>query len=375
MLPGELLERTEVVAGPVTGGALLAHTMAGLLDGRRALTPPAVAASRRSPIVKARPRSSSCVISTPVTSPAGACCSPTTCGTRGDVRAVRRARRARRRNGHRDGGDLRPARGGRRSRRAQLRARRVPGAGELPGGGMPDVPRRRADHDVLSILTVAQGDAGLVARAPVSRLQPRGLGRRSGAAGAAVRATRGSGDRRVLRRGAGLRPGRQRARLDLDAVPHHGRPRRRSSCARSIRRRRIPSCGRWCTAGRAASISPRCCGSCGRCSSGRDRSRRSSPRAWRPADVDVGGALDSFSRRALGARRAAGLRPRAEARRRLLLLSAAVGRQRLQAAEPVPALDGAQRRSRSRRLAFGPARAADRAARHAHHPARRAACG
>lgn len=39
-LPGELLERTEVVAGPVTGGALLAHTMAGLLDGRRSLTHP-----------------------------------------------------------------------------------------------------------------------------------------------------------------------------------------------------------------------------------------------------------------------------------------------------------------------------------------------
>lgn len=38
LLPGELLERTEVVAGPATGGALLAHTMAGLLDGRRALT-------------------------------------------------------------------------------------------------------------------------------------------------------------------------------------------------------------------------------------------------------------------------------------------------------------------------------------------------
>jgi orotate phosphoribosyltransferase len=39
-LPADLLERTEVVAGPVTGGALLAHTMAGLLDGRRALTHP-----------------------------------------------------------------------------------------------------------------------------------------------------------------------------------------------------------------------------------------------------------------------------------------------------------------------------------------------
>ena len=40
VLPIDLLERTEVVAGPATGGALLAHTIAGLLDGRRALTHP-----------------------------------------------------------------------------------------------------------------------------------------------------------------------------------------------------------------------------------------------------------------------------------------------------------------------------------------------
>lgn len=37
-LPADLLARTDVVAGPATGGALLAHTLAGLLDGRRALT-------------------------------------------------------------------------------------------------------------------------------------------------------------------------------------------------------------------------------------------------------------------------------------------------------------------------------------------------
>ena len=40
VLPGELLASTDVVAGPATGGALLAHTLAGLLDGRRALTHP-----------------------------------------------------------------------------------------------------------------------------------------------------------------------------------------------------------------------------------------------------------------------------------------------------------------------------------------------
>src|SRR3954454_22724522 len=40
LLPSELVQGTEVVAGPVTGGALLAHTMAGLLDSRRSLTHP-----------------------------------------------------------------------------------------------------------------------------------------------------------------------------------------------------------------------------------------------------------------------------------------------------------------------------------------------
>src|SRR5262245_8765557 len=40
LLSGDLVERTEVVAGPVTGGALLAHTLAGLLDSRRSLTHP-----------------------------------------------------------------------------------------------------------------------------------------------------------------------------------------------------------------------------------------------------------------------------------------------------------------------------------------------
>ncbi len=40
LLPSDLVQRTEVVAGPVTGGALLAHTIAGLLDSRRSLTHP-----------------------------------------------------------------------------------------------------------------------------------------------------------------------------------------------------------------------------------------------------------------------------------------------------------------------------------------------
>ena len=41
VLPPSMVEETEVVAGPVTGGALLAHTIAGLLDSRRQITRPA----------------------------------------------------------------------------------------------------------------------------------------------------------------------------------------------------------------------------------------------------------------------------------------------------------------------------------------------
>lgn len=38
VLPASVLDQAEVVAGPATGGALLAHTIAGLLDSRRAIT-------------------------------------------------------------------------------------------------------------------------------------------------------------------------------------------------------------------------------------------------------------------------------------------------------------------------------------------------
>lgn len=40
-LPIDLVNATEVVSGPVMGGALLAHTIAGLLDGHRPLSHPA----------------------------------------------------------------------------------------------------------------------------------------------------------------------------------------------------------------------------------------------------------------------------------------------------------------------------------------------
>jgi len=40
VLPASVTAAAEVVAGPTTGGALLAHTMAGLLDSRRELSRP-----------------------------------------------------------------------------------------------------------------------------------------------------------------------------------------------------------------------------------------------------------------------------------------------------------------------------------------------
>ena len=41
LMPATMIEHADVVAGPATGGALLAHTIAGLLDSRRKLTEPA----------------------------------------------------------------------------------------------------------------------------------------------------------------------------------------------------------------------------------------------------------------------------------------------------------------------------------------------
>lgn len=38
LMPAAIVEDADLVAGPVTGGALLAHTIAGLLDSRRMLT-------------------------------------------------------------------------------------------------------------------------------------------------------------------------------------------------------------------------------------------------------------------------------------------------------------------------------------------------
>ena len=41
VMPADFIDQAEVIAGPATGGAIVAHTVAGLLDGRRPMTHPA----------------------------------------------------------------------------------------------------------------------------------------------------------------------------------------------------------------------------------------------------------------------------------------------------------------------------------------------
>jgi hypothetical protein len=146
VLPASILEQTEVVAGPVTGGALLAHTMAGLLDSRRPIARPATLFAPFSP---------------------DADCGHTlsrfyqqqVSGRRvllvDDVRNTGQTGALRRPGGtgrwyrRRDRTDLRPDGGDGRSRRTEHRPRRIQSAGELPGWRVSDVQGRPADHVVL----------------------------------------------------------------------------------------------------------------------------------------------------------------------------------------------------------------------------------
>ena len=84
---------------------------------------------------------------------------------------------------------------------------------------------------------------------------------------------------------------------------------------------------------------------------------------------NVGPALDSFSARALATDMRAAYGKRVPRQRGVsVLLSAACCRQRLQAAQSVPAVDGSTRRDRPWRLVEGLACATDRAARYPRHP-------
>ena len=149
VLPAQLLEQTDIVAGPATGGALLAHTIAGLLDGRRALTHPSCSFAPFTPgdgkftlrsFYARLMRGKRVLLADDVRN------------TGKTFRALCRARDRGREDRARDGRDLRSPGGHRRPRRAELRARRVPRAGELSRGRVPDVRGRGAGDGVLGTL-------------------------------------------------------------------------------------------------------------------------------------------------------------------------------------------------------------------------------
>ena len=124
VMPSDLVQQTEVVAGPVTGGALLAHTIAGLLDSRRSLThPPCSFAPFNYDGAGGLRR---CATSTSSELKGKRVLLADDVRNTGETFARARAGQGRRRHRARDGGDLRSLRGERRSRRAEHRARRVP---------------------------------------------------------------------------------------------------------------------------------------------------------------------------------------------------------------------------------------------------------
>ena len=164
--------RRDVVAGPATGGALLAHTVAGLLDGRRADDAPAVLVravrrSRRARGVEpvlcgAHDRASGCLIVDDVrnTGTTFKQCADLVAQAGGTVIGT--------------DADHRSLRGVRQPRSAERVARGIQGAAELSGGVVPDVRGRCAGHDFLIAehrqhdTTRPRRTAGTESRAPSS---------------------------------------------------------------------------------------------------------------------------------------------------------------------------------------------------------------
>ena len=146
--PGASSSReTDFVAGPATGGALLAHTLAGLLDGRRALTHPPCSFA---PFTNAGGRLRAAkLLRSPHGRPARALADDVR-NTGKTLQLCAELVNGRWRSSDRHSGNLRPHGGDRRSRRAELCARGLPGTAEFRGCGLPHVPGRRTDHHVLN---------------------------------------------------------------------------------------------------------------------------------------------------------------------------------------------------------------------------------
>ncbi|MCK7461348.1 MAG: hypothetical protein MZU84_04410 [Sphingobacterium sp.] len=148
LMPASIVEDADVVAGPVTGGALLAHTIAGLLDSRRRADAAGAALRAVRARRRARPRAE-VVLPRPDRRQARAA-RRRRAQYGADLRAVRGAGARGRRHGDRDRRDLRPHGGDRGPRRAQHRARRIPGARQRAGGGVPALPGGPSRDGVLT---------------------------------------------------------------------------------------------------------------------------------------------------------------------------------------------------------------------------------
>jgi hypothetical protein len=129
LVPDDVTAAADVVAGPPTGGALLAHTIAGLLDSRRSLTHPPCSFApfeKKSKAPSLRPFYQHLVKGRRVL-------------LADDVRPVRRPDPGSRRHGARRGVHLRPARVNRRSGCAGVSTGRIPRATELRRRRLPPV--------------------------------------------------------------------------------------------------------------------------------------------------------------------------------------------------------------------------------------------
>jgi hypothetical protein len=168
VLPDQIVGSTDVVAGPVMGGALLAHTIAGLMDGRRALTHPPTSFAPLS--LDANGRLSLRSFYRSVVEGKRVLLADDVRNTGETFARAKGRHRGGRWHGDRYRRNLRPPRGHRGCRRTEFCADGVQGARQSPGGQLPVVPVRRSSHEVLMtqarptrLAGAARGDGVLAA--------------------------------------------------------------------------------------------------------------------------------------------------------------------------------------------------------------------